>query len=111
MTRWITAALLSLTVVACANVQPTPYRVENKPKGVAQAEIHSIVTTAQHYLYGAPVFSPRWPIYRIFFRSATEAEVWYGNPKPGERENLIFARRADGWQIIGSGVDLPPRKT
>jgi hypothetical protein len=112
MARWITAALLSLTVVACANVQPQPYRVEGKPKGVTQAEIDSIVTTAQRYLYGsAPVFSPRWPIYRIFFRSATKAEVWYGNPRPGERKHLIFARRAEGWEITGSGVDLPPRKT
>ena len=111
MTRCAISALLLLTLASCANVQPRPYQVEGKSKAVTQADVDSIVAAAQRYLYGYPVFPPRLPIYRVSFQSSTHAKVWYGSPKPGERECLIYTRGADGWDLTGSGVDLSPRKT
>jgi hypothetical protein len=112
MTRWAASALLSVTIAACADVQPRPYRIEGATKGVISADVRSIVVTAQQYLYGyAPLIPPRWPIFRIRFRSAAEAEVWYGNPNADQVDFLIFARRTDGWHHTGYGVELKPLKT
>ena len=82
MTRWAAGVSLgSLIVTACANVQPQPYRVDGATKAVTSADIRSIVVMAQKILYGyAPVIPPRWPIYRVHFRNAGSAEIWYGDP-------------------------------
>ena len=110
MARWITAAMLSLVLAGCADLQPQPYRVEGKSKGVTQAEVDLIVATAQRYLYGYSLFSPRWPIYRVRFKSSREAEVWYGNPNSDQRNYLIFdSYSSSGWHCSGSGTELNPR--
>jgi hypothetical protein len=114
MTRCGISGVLLLTLASCASLQPQPYHVEAKPKDIRQADIDSIVAAAQRYLYGYPIFSPRRPIHRVSFepfQGSTEVKVWYGSPKPGERECLIYARQEGRWQLVGSGVDLPPRKT
>ena len=109
MLRRLPLVSLAFMLAACAEVQPRPYRVEDRPKGVTAADVQSIATIAQRDLYGYPLFPPRWPVYRIRFRSSAEAEVWYGDPNADEKDFWILARRADGWHHTGYGAELHPR--
>ncbi len=107
--RAFVAIVGAAALAACANVQPPSYVIDGHTKSITSAALQEILAVARSELHSTSSIPPAPPIYRIYVRSASRVEVWYGDPNRDKWLNYILVGRfpgVKGWIDAGGGNQL-----